>query len=236
MILTAHQPVYLPWLGLFHKIYLSDMFCVFDIAQYQTKDYNNRNKIKTNAGEIWLTVPVESKNHFSKKICDIKIIQNGWHAKHIKSITFAYKKAPFFEKYIDNLVSIISNQYVFLTDLNTDILRFMLECLDITVPIVKASDYNFVGNKSELVLDMCVKLGATRYIFGAQGSNYADVQAFRDQGIEVYFQNYQHPVYNQLHGAYIPFMSTLDLLFNAGPAARSILFSNNIVNLKYNGV
>ena len=66
MILTAHQPVYLPWIGLFHKIYLADQFCWFDIAQYQKRDFNNRNKIKTAQGELWLTVPVESKNHFEK--------------------------------------------------------------------------------------------------------------------------------------------------------------------------
>ena len=87
MILTAHQPVYMPWPGLFHKIFLADMFCMFDIAQYQTKDYNNRNKIKTNVGELWLTVPVESKDHYNKKICDIRIINNGWNKKHLKSIT-----------------------------------------------------------------------------------------------------------------------------------------------------
>ena len=67
MKLTAHQPVYLPWLGLFHKINLCDYFCYFDIVQYQHKDYNNRNLIKTNSGAKWLTVPVESKNHFEKK-------------------------------------------------------------------------------------------------------------------------------------------------------------------------
>ena len=54
MILTAHQPVYLPWLGLFHKIALADCFCIFDIAQYQKKDFNNRNKIKTANGSLLL--------------------------------------------------------------------------------------------------------------------------------------------------------------------------------------
>jgi len=107
MILTAHQPVYLPWLGLFHKISLADRYCIFDIAQYQTKDFNNRNKIKTNSGEIWLTVPVESKNHFQKKLCDIKIINNGWNKKHFKSIYLAYKKAPHFDQYIDELDRIL---------------------------------------------------------------------------------------------------------------------------------
>ena len=71
MILTAHQPCYLPWLGLFHKIAISDIFCFFDIVQYQKKDFNNRNKIKTIHGGIWLSVPAESKNHLSKNAKDL---------------------------------------------------------------------------------------------------------------------------------------------------------------------
>ena len=52
MILTAHQPVYLPWLGLFHKIALADEFVFFDQVQYLPKDWMNRNKIKTQIGSI----------------------------------------------------------------------------------------------------------------------------------------------------------------------------------------
>src|ERR1700748_2977221 len=106
MILTAHQPVYIPWLGLFHKIYLAEQFCIFDIAQYQIKDYNNRNLIKTNTGPIWLSVPVESKDHFQKKICDIKIVHNGWNKKHLKSIIQSYQKAKFYKDYIGGIEQI----------------------------------------------------------------------------------------------------------------------------------
>ncbi len=72
VILSAHQPVYLPWLGLFHKIALTDIFCFFDIVQYQRKDFNNRNKIKTSAGPIWLSVPVKSSGRFDCLITDIE--------------------------------------------------------------------------------------------------------------------------------------------------------------------
>lgn len=227
MILTAHQPVYLPWLGLFHKIALADMFCIFDVAQYQTKDYNNRNKIKTNAGSIWLSVPVESKDHFQKKICDIRIVDNGWNRKHLKSIQLAYQKAPFYRDYIGPLEKILGTRFEFLNDLNTEILRFSLDALDIKVPIVKASDYDFSGYKSDLVLDMCVKLKANHYIFGAQGKNYADGASFEKNNIGVTFQNYVHPVYRQLHGEFEPYMSLIDLLFNEGPASKEILMSGN---------
>jgi len=232
MILTAHQPVYLPWLGLFHKISLAEKYCIFDIAQYQTKDYNNRNKIKTNSGDIWLSVPVESKDHFQKKICDIKIINNGWNKKHYKSIYLAYKKAEYFDRYISGFEQIlVQSQYVFLTDLCFDILQYMLKALNINIHIVKASDYDFSGYKSDLVLDMCVQLGATKYIFGALGRNYADEPSFKEKGIDIYFQDYQHPEYKQLHGAFLPYMSAIDLLFNEGDRSMEIIQSSNIKSL-----
>lgn len=229
MILTAHQPVYLPWLGLFHKIALSDRFCIFDIAQYQTKDFNNRNKIKTNAGPIWLSVPVESKGHLEKKLCDIKIINNGWNRKHFKSIDLAYRKAPFYTDYIGELETILaSKSYTYLADLNFATLEFGLKSLGINVPIVTASAYDFQGYKSDLVLDMCKKLGASDYIFGAQGSNYADVDSFLRSGITPHFQEYKHPVYPQLHGEFEPYMSVIDLLFNVGPKSFEVMMSGNI--------
>ncbi|MDB5223187.1 MAG: hypothetical protein JWN83_1854 [Chitinophagaceae bacterium] len=232
MILTAHQPVYIPWLGLFHKIFLAEQFCIFDIVQYQTKDYNNRNLIKTHQGPIWLTVPVESKNHFQKKICDIKIIDDGWNKKHFKSIQFSYKNAPYYKSYIDEIEQILLQKtYSFLTDLNTEMLKLMLKAFDIQIPIVKASDYDFTGYKSDLVLDMCIKLNATKYIFGSQGKDYADEASFNNNNINIYFQNYQHPQYAQLHGDFMPNISALDLLFNEGPKSKEILISGNITKI-----
>jgi hypothetical protein len=232
MILTAHQPVYLPWLGLFHKIALSERFCIFDIAQYQTKDFNNRNKIKTNTVPIWLSVPVESKDHFDKKLCDIKIINNGWNRKHFKSIDLAYRKAPFYTDYIGRLESILAiTTYTYLVDLNLATLEFGLKSLGISVPIVTASSYDFQGNKSELVLDMCKKLGASEYIFGAQGRDYADVDSFASCSIKPHFQEYKHPVYPQLHGPFEPNMSVIDLLFNVGPNSHEVLMSGNVISL-----
>src|SRR5579863_4956831 len=150
MILTAHQPVYLPWLGLFHKIALAQQFCIFDIVQYQTKDFNNRNKIKTHAGPIWLSVPVESNNHLEKLICDIKIVDNGWNKKHAKSIRHTYMKARYFQDYIDVLDELLlGRRHAFLTDLNSEMLTTFLRLLDIGIPVDKASDYEFVGRKSD---------------------------------------------------------------------------------------
>jgi hypothetical protein len=231
MILTAHQPVYLPWLGLFHKIALAERFCVFDIAQYQRKDFNNRNKIKTIAGPLWLSVPVESKNHFNIQICDARIIYDGWNKKHARSLRMNYAKALFFKDYIDGLEeNLLCKQYEFLTDLNTALLVFFLDRLGIEIPIVKASDFEFRGYKSDLVLDMCIGLRATTYIFGEQGRNYADRHSFLNNGIDIRFQQYKHPQYRQLFGKFEPYMSIVDLLFNEGPESRSIIMRGNALS------
>jgi hypothetical protein len=232
VILTAHQPVYLPWLGLFHKISLSEQFCVFDAVQYQAKDYNNRNRIKTHAGPMWLSVPVDAKNRLNRLICDIKIIPDGWNRKHIKSIKHTYHKAPFFKDYISVLEEyLLAKEHVFLTELNTGMLEMFLKLLAIDVPIVRATNYSFAGKKSELVLDMCRNLGATDYIFGAQGRGYADVESFSRSGIRVFFQDYRHPVYPQLDGTFVSHMSVLDLLFNVGTASREVIMSGNAASI-----
>jgi hypothetical protein len=229
MILTAHQPVYLPWLGLFHKIALADLFCYFDIVQYQRKDYNNRNKIKTSNGDLWLSVPVESKGHLNKNVSGILIIQDNWVEKHLKSIELNYKKTPFFKNYFPELQSILINESKSsLGHLNLILLKYFMECLSIDTPIVKASDYNFNGVGSDLVLDMCIELNASNYIFGSQGKDYVNLEKFRANNVNVHFQKYNHPNYEQYGKEFIPFMSIVDLLFNKGDKSLEILLSGNI--------
>lgn len=225
MILTAHQPTYLPWLGLFEKIAQADSFCVFDAVQAERRGWTTRNSIKTDQGPLMLSVPVASKDHFEKRICEVEIMVGNWTRKHMRSIELAYKKAPYFEQHFAGVGAIL-DLYAdggLLVDLNMDLLRYFLRALGIQVPLVRASDFSFDGEKSALVLSMCKTLGATSYIFGGEGENYADVEAFARAGIECRFQRYEHPEYRQLHGPFVPRLSVLDLLMNEGPASLGIL-------------
>lgn len=230
IILTAHQPVYLPWLGLFHKVSLADRFVYFDDVQYQIKDWNNRNKIKTNHGDIWLTVPVLRKNHYKLKSKDV-LINNEllWRRKHFKSIYLAYKKARYFNRYIGIFEDIYSRQWEKLSELNECMLKIFLKELGIDIPFYRLSDYGLKSRKSDLVLDMCKRMEADLYIFGALGRDYADVESFRQANFQVYFQDYKHPVYAQLHESkFTPCLSIIDLLFNHGEESLKIIRSGNI--------
>ncbi len=225
MILTAHQCGYMPWLGFFSKVALADKFVNFDAVQYGAKDFQNRNYIKTREGPLLLTVPVHSKDHFEKRLCEIEIVPGRWTRKHMRSIELAYRKAPYFEQHYAGVGAIL-DLYAdggLLNELNLDLLRYFFRALGMQVQIVNASDYDFKGEKSALVLDMCLKLEATEYIFGGEGESYADKAAFLAAGVTPRFQRYEHPEYPQLHGAFEPRMCILDLLANCGPDSFEIL-------------
>jgi len=132
---------------------------------------------------------------------------------------------------MDDLESIyLGREYEYLTDLNTTMLHYFLKKLNIKTKIITASDYNFSGKKSDLVLDMCTKLEAKKIIFGENGKDYVDIDSFRENKIETIFQEYVHPSYNQLFqkNGFVPYMSIIDLLFNEGSESKDILMSGNI--------
>ena len=224
MRLTAHQPQYLPYLGHIAKIADADMFCLFDAAQMTKKDFVTRNRIKTANGVIWLSVPCENKGHFGKRICDTEV-NNGvdWRNKHAKSIEMAYKKAPYFNEYWPFFEDLYSRPWEFICDLDEYTLKWLLDTLGVKVKFVKASDYDFRGYKSDLVLDMCKTLGATEYVFGALGRDYCDEDSFKAAGIKIEFQDYVHPIYTQLHGDFTPYCSVLDLLMMEGQNSLAII-------------
>lgn len=229
MILTAHQPVYLPWLGLFHKVALADTFCFFDDVQYQPKSYNNRNKIKMSNGPHWLSVPVLRAGYLERSYLDIKINNSiDWRKKHWRSIESSYNKAPFFEEYADKLRPVYETPWRYLVDLNFEMILTFLRLLGLKPKVVKMSDYEFKGTKSELVLDMCKTLEADIYIFGEEGRNYVNVLAFHEASVAPYFQSYIHPEYPQIGGEFVPYLSVIDLLFNCGPSSLDIILSENV--------
>jgi hypothetical protein len=221
MIVSAHQPAYMPWLGLFDKIARSDAFCVLDTAQFSRGDFINRNRIKSPRGAIWLTVPVRAESRVP--ICNVRIRDDGWRRKHLAALEHCYFKAPFFDRYAPEIAAVLERPHVSFNELTAELLRVLLAQLGIGTRLVFASDCDFAGQKSQYLLDMCRRLGATSYISGTRGRDYLDASAFSSAGIGVEFQDYRHPVYPQRFGAFVANLSVLDLLFNVGPRSLDVL-------------
>lgn len=229
LLLSAHQPVYLPWLGLFHKLAVADRFVIFDDVPYSKKMWYNRNKVLGPNGVIMLSVPVFYSKTDATKHKDVRIdTTSNWAFKHWRSIESAYQKTRYFADYAGVLEKIYGQSWTHLSELNEAMLRQFMVWLGIDTPLVRASDHSFRGEKSSLVLDMSQQLGARAYLFGALGRDYADIGAFLSARIAPLFQDYKHPVYRQNRGEeFVPYLSILDLLFREGAASGDILRSGN---------
>jgi len=228
MIVSIHQPAYLPWLGYFHKLALSDVFVVLDKTQFEKNSFINRNKIKTAQGWMWLTVPVETAGKFKNNmLTETKIINRvPWAKKHWKSIELNYSKAPFFNEYADEIKEFYKKEWTYLTDLCYEMLKYFVKTLGITTTLVLSSEMkNVEGFKTDLVINICKELGATTYISGVMGRDYLNEEKFRNENIKLVYQNYKHPRYTQLFGKFEPYMSIIDLLFNYGPESLNIIMA-----------
>jgi hypothetical protein len=230
MILTAHQPAYLPWLGYYHKVALADVFAILDSVQYEKNSYINRNRIKTSNGETWLTIPVEMKGHLERTIRDVRIdSQPNWRKKHWNSLLLNYRKAACFNRYADFFEHYYRMETCSLSEFIEISGAFLLKELNIAPRILKLSEMAIESKKQELIIDLCKTTGANVFVFGPLGRNYATADMFEKNGISIYFQEYSHPSYAQLWGDFAQYMSIVDPLFNLGAErTRELIFEGNI--------
>lgn len=212
------QPSYLPWIGFFDQMNSADVFVIYDDVQYTKHDWRSRNKIKTEAGVKWLSVPVLTKGRIGQLINEAEINNRSpWRRKHIGSMQFAYSKAPYFNDHFPALISILKTGHELLIDLNIDLIRYINYALNLSCRIVYASELKIEGEKTERLVEICKALGANSYLTGDAAAEYLDIEKFERNDIAVEFHHYSHPVYPQQYGEFIPYLSVIDLIFNCGP-------------------
>ena len=223
-VLAILQPGYLPWLGFFDQVWRSDVFIYYDDVQFDKHGWRNRNRIKSPHGPLWLTVPVLNSGRHGQKICDVEIDnRQPWARKHIASTAQNYARAHYLSHYLPQLEELLCQRWESLVELDIAVAGMLCDWFNIKRTIWRASTLSISGEQSTRLLNFCRHFGADRYLTGDSAQAYLDVGLFESQGVQVEWQSYQHPVYPQLHGEFMPYLSALDLLFNAGPQGERIL-------------
>ena len=219
------QPSYIPWLGCFEMLYRSDIFVFYDDVQYTKSDWRNRNRIKNPQGVSWLTVPIRTKGRFLQNLNETEICNNGWNRKHKKTLERFYRSAPFFHEVFHEIEPLYKKEWKKLNDLNITFMKKIMSLLGIRRELLLSSELEvpFFESPVQRVLEVCKKVNTTVFYNGAAGKNLYSEHFFAKNGIELKFQEYNHPVYRQLWGDFIPYLSILDLLFNHGKKSLDIL-------------
>ena len=227
-VVAIHQPEYLPWLGFFKKMMNAELFVFLDDVQFRKKGWQNRNRIRINDGTALLSIPVHT--HSYPKINEVTIDnEKNWSIRHKKSILYNYARAPYFDEIKDFIESIFEKKFQYLVDLNTEIIKFIMNELEIKSKIVFSSELEISKKGSDRVLDICKAVGADHYITGTfWAESNLRVEEFKKSNIDIEFQKFQHPIYKQIHGEFIPEMSIIDLLFNEGRKEAKKILQNSI--------
>ena len=222
-MIAVHQPVYLPFAGFFQKMARADVIAFMPFVQLNKRSWQVRNRIKTRHGPLWLTVPVQVKGKYYQLIRETRVAGDGWRHKHWEAVRHSYRTAPHFEDYADFFEEVYGRSWEWLADLNLHIVEGMRRFLGITTPILDTADMTFEGTKSDLIIDICKKLGAGAYLSSDGEAAYIEPEKFAAAGLGHSYVGWEPTPYPQLFGDFVPNLSAIDVLFNCGPASLDVI-------------
>ena len=190
---------YFPPIAFFQHLKNAEKVCIEQHEYYQKQTYRSRCRIATASGVMDLSIPVEKRNH--TLIRDIRISEHSdWQTQHWRSIEAAYNSSPFFEYYADDFRPYFEKKWLFLWDLNMELLYKTLELLDIDTQIELTKQY-------ELKLD----------------ENTLDLREIihPKKNISIQLKPY-YQVFSSKFG-FLPNLSIIDLLFNMGNESQLVI-------------
>lgn len=215
---VIHQPDLLSYLGFFHRFLGADLYVALDHVQFvngTSKSWTHRDQIKTPRGPKWLTVSVR-KAPRDTPINLIELSDTNWRRENLSLVRENYAGASHFEEVFSELETLYALPCARLVEFTTASIDMLLRLFEIAIPRVLSSSLQPVGQSNDLLVDILRKVGATHYLSGVGARAYFDPRPFARAGIEVIWQDFKHPVYPQLHGGFVPYLSSIDLLFNCG--------------------
>ncbi|WP_298258725.1 WbqC family protein [Bradyrhizobium sp.] len=223
---VIHQPDFLPYLGFFERLLHADVFVLLDSVQYvnSSRGWTHRDKIKTPNGAKWISISVNSVPR-DTPICEIELSDHvDWRTNHLNLLRENYRKSPHFAEIFPEIEQLYACRCTKLSDFNRASIELLMRLFDIRIETVTATSLFPDGKSNELLVNILKKIGADRYLSGSGAKAYFRPEPFAAAGVEVLWQDFQHPVYTQLHGDFVPYLSSIDLLLNCGAdQSRKIL-------------
>ena len=215
MVISIHQPDYIPYIGYYYKISQSDKFVFLDDAQFSSDNMHHWNKIKTPQGECRLKIPVDYS--FGDTINQVRTKDElKWKEKHLKTIEMNYSKAPFFKDVFPQFKDVLMHDYDNLAEMNIALTELICDGFGLNVVFLKSSDLNLSTSREEKVIDICIDYGADTYLSGNGARAYQVEEHFTSKNIQLEYSDYSPIEYKQQWGDFIPNLSVIDFIFNCG--------------------
>jgi len=171
---------------------------------YTKQTFRNRTVILGANGPLSLSIPVVKKSGTRQVMKDIRIdYSTPWQKLHWRGITSAYTASPYFEYYMDDYRPFYTKKTGYLADLNEELLEVTLKLLGTGISLERSTDFTFPVNEND-----------PREAFSPKRDILAENSWFTPLPY--------HQVFNEKFG-FVPNLGILDLLFNVGPEARTVI-------------
>lgn len=226
VMVSIHQPNFMPWLKLMAKIVDSDIYVAYDSVQFTRQEFHARQLFRTRSGEAgWLTAPVVSTG--SRQVLnEVRLVTDrDWRTDHLDFLSRHYSSAPCFEDVFALIKDVYGRRHELLVDHNLDLLEQFCRYLGSDVAVVRASGVPHTGTREERLLDLVRSVGGDAHLTSTSATHVIDWSGFEACGIPVYVQDFTHPVYPQDKLPFLPNLAVADFLFHSGKAAAGILAS-----------
>ena len=215
LIVSIHQPNYIPWIGFFYKIYKSKIFVLLDDVQFSNRGAHNYHYLKTPQGVQRIKIPVQ--HSFGAKINEVHMSEKSdWRKKHLEAFYFNYKKAVFFEEVFNDLEKLYAYDTNSMSDFNTNIIKFLTKKFNFETKLCFSSSLEITTTKEEKVIDICKSLSADVYLSGTGAKIYQVPENFANAGLELEYLSFSPKPYKQLWGDFEHNVNIFDFIMNHG--------------------
>ena len=229
------QPMFIPWVGLFEQIKLSDVFIHYDDVQLpQGRSFMSRVQIKTPSGVSWLTAPVDRTRSGNLISETVLVASTNWRDKQLKRLRHCYARAPFFDLMFEIANEIYSHSSDNLAAFNRNAIERISRWLGLEPKFICSSDLGIRGASTQRLVELCRHFSADTYVTGLGALNYLDYSKFESNGISVRYMTYEKRVYPQLYGEFTPYVSIFDAIANCGDRTSELICSGSIYWKEYN--
>lgn len=231
MILAGNQPYFLPYLAWWQLIKASDLFLISDDYNFIRSGWICRNRILVDGKPLFFRIEVKKRSSYKLiKNMEILPIKVG---KKLKTLEFAYHKAPYFDNGIALAERILRYPETNLADFLENSIKEVCAFLNITTPLKRSSE--LVGNalykREERIYDACRRMGADTYINAIGGMKLYDTAEFRKHGITLKFLKSGLPEYKQFREPFVERLSILDaIMFNSHEALQKMLDDYTLID------
>jgi len=232
MTIAIMQPYFFPYIGYFQLIAAVDKFVIYDDVNYINRGWINRNNVLVDGKSALVTLPLKGASQ-NKKIYEIDVNNEGKEInKLLKTISIAYKKAPFFNPVFDLIEHIFAEPSKNIAAFNIRQLKLICNYCGITTHFIDSSRIYSNSNLKgpDRILDICIQESATRYINPIGGTELYDKNSFNKNGIDLLFIKSLLTEYKQLNHLFVPWLSIIDvLMFNSKEQTLDLLRNYELV-------